>query len=363
MKTKESKRIKAMYNCVGEDRYPYPDGLLYKDGKIVATNGSVICVLKSDYDPENEGKIIRKNGDLCDWRFPRWEEVIPKDYHDYPIDVDPRELLKATKNIKDITGLIYGKKIDSLVEINGCVFNAKLLYGALFVYTEVKLYLCERVGLVGENDGYFFIIAGEKMDQEKIASKNKESLGWNFVKKIYTIEEAINYKPFEKVNFFDGAEIVTGKKIDTIDVNGRQIDVVYSNDFIYAVYKQVSRAWVNYTYSIDELIKKINTDDTFELDFVIPENLNRKFFVIKTKDETTTIEEHSGKLVNIVKFDGVELEVIADLGYYWCLDGYSFTSEYRHNPDAVLKTLKELNYGVADIRAFIRKHVEAENKN
>ncbi len=356
MKTKQSKRIKAMYNCVGEDRYPYPDGLLYKDGKIVATNGSVICVLKSDYDPENEGKIIRKNGDLCDRRFPRWDDVIPKDYHDYPIDVDPKELLKATKNIKGITGLIYGKKIDSLIEINGCVFNAKLLYSALFVETEVKLYLCERVGLVGENDEYFFIIAGEKVDQEKIEAENKESLGWDFVKKIYTIHDALNYKPFEKVNFFDGAEIITGKKIDTVEVNGKQIDVVYSNESIYAVYKQVSRAWINYTSSIDELIKKINLDDTFELDFVIPENLNRKFFVIKTKDETTTVEEHSGKLVNIVKFDGVELEVIADLGYYWCLDGYSFTSEYRHNPDAVLKTLKELNYGVADIRSFINKH-------
>ena len=357
MKTKESKRIKAMYNCVGEDRYPYHDGLLYKDGKIVATNGSVICVLKSDYDPENEGKIIRENGDLRDWRFPRWEDVIPKNYHDYPIDVDPKELLKATKNIKGITGLIYGKKIDSLIEINGCVFNAKLLYDALFVEPEVKLYLCERVGLVGENDEYFFIIAGEKMDQEKIEAENKESLGWDFVKKIYSVNDALSYKPFEKVNFFDGAEIVTGKKIDAVDVNGKQIDVVYSNESIYAVYKQVSRAWINYTSSIDELIKKINLDDTFELDFVIPENLNRKFFVIKTKDETTTIEEHSGKLVNIVKFDGEELEVIRDKGtYYWCLDGYSFTAEYSHNPNSVINHLNKFKYGVADIRAFINKH-------
>ncbi len=358
MKTKQSKRINAMYNCVGEDRYPYPDGLLYKDGKIVATNGSVICVLKSDYDPENEGKIIRKNGDLCDRRFPRWDDVIPKDYHDYPIDVDPKELLKATKNIKNITGLIYGKKIDSLIEINGCVFNAKLLYSALFVDSEVKLYLCRGTMLIGENNDYFFIVGGIKKDHDKIAAENDEYLEHQFVRRIYTIHDALNYKPFEKVNFFDGAEIVTGKKIDTVEVNGKQIDVVYSNDFIYAVYKQVSRAWINYTSSIDELIKKINLDDTFELDFVIPENLNRKFFVIKTKDETTTVEEHSGKLVNIVKFDGVELEVIADLGYYWCLDGYSFTSEYRHNPDAVLKTLKELNYGVAYIRAFISKHVK-----
>jgi hypothetical protein len=359
MKTKESKRIKAMYNCVGEDRYPYPDGLLYKDGKIVATNGSVICVLKSDYDSENEGKIIRKNGDLCDRRFPRWEEVIPKDYHDYPIDVDPKEILKATKNIKGITGLIYGKKIDSLIEINGCVFNARLLYDALFVYPEVKLYLCERVGLVGENDEYFFIIAGEKMDQEKIETKNKESLWWDFVKKIYTVNDALNYKPFEKVNFFDGAEIVTGKKIDTVEVNGKKIDVVYNNNYFYAVYNQVSQVCLHYNFSIDELIEKINTDEFNEIDFVIPENLNRKFFVIKTKDETTTIEEHSGRLVNIVKFYGEELEVIIDKGtYYWCLDGYSFTAEYSHNPNSVINHLNKFKYGVADIRAFINKHVK-----
>jgi hypothetical protein len=101
-----------------------------------------------------------------------------------------------------------------------------------------------------------------------------------------------------------------------------------------------------------------------DIDFVIPENLNRKFFVIKTKDETTTIEEHSGKLVNIVKFDGEELEVIRDKGtYYWCLDGYSFTAEYSHNPNSVINHLNKFKYGVADIQAFIRKHVEAENKN
>jgi hypothetical protein len=80
--------------------------------------------------------------------------------------------------------------------------------------------------------------------------------------------------------------------------------------------------------------------------------------VIKTKDETTTVEEHSGKLVNIVKFDGVELEVIADLGYYWCLDGYSFTAEYSHNPNSVINHLNKFKYGEADIRAFISKHVK-----
>ncbi len=357
MKTKELKRINAMYNCVGDGHYP--DGLLYKDGKIVATNGSVICVLKSDYDPENEGKIIRKHGDLCDWRFPRWEEVIPKDYRDYPINVDPKVLLKAAKNIKEVNGLISRRSIDSLMAINECVFNSKLVFNALFVDTEVKLYLCRGTMLIGENNDYFFIVGGIKKEHDEIAAENDKYLEHQFVRRIYTIEDALNYKPFETINFFDGAEIVTGKKIDTIDVNGRQIDVVYSNDFIYAVYKQVSRAWINYTSSIDELIKKINSDDTFELDFVIPENLNRKFFVIKTKDETTMIEEHSGRLVNIVKFDGEELEVIIDKGtYYWCLDGYSFTAEYSHNPNSVINHLNKFKYGEADIRAFISKHVK-----
>lgn len=362
MKTKQSKRIKAMYNCVGDGHYP--DGLLYKDGKTVATNGSVICVLKSDYDPENEGKIITKNGDLCDRRFPRWEEVIPKDYHDYPIDVDPKEILKATKNIKGITGLIYGKKIDSLIEINGCVFNAKLLYDALFVETEVKLYLCRGTMLIGENNDYFFIVGGIKKDHDKIAAENDEYLEHQIVRMIYTIEEALNYKPFERVNFFDGAEIVTGKKIYTIDVDGYKIEIVSRNNYFNAVYNQVSQVCLHYNFSIDELIEKINTDEFNEIDFVIPENLNRKFFVIKTKDETATIEEHFGRLVNIVKFDGEELEVIRDEGtYYWCLDGYSFTSEYSHNPNSVINHFNRFKYGSADIRAFIRKHVEAENKN
>lgn len=360
----ETKKIKAMYNCVGEDRYPYPDGLLYKDGKIVATNGSVICVLKSDYDPENEGKIIRKNGDLCDRRFSRWEDVIPKDYRDYPIDVDPKELLKSAKNIKEINGLISRRSIDSLIEINGCVFNAKLLYDALFVDSEVKLYLCRGTMLIGENNDYFFIVGGIKKEPDEIAAENDEYLEHQFVRRIYTIKEALNYKPFERVNLFDGAEIVTGKKIDTVEVNGKKIDVVYNNNYFYAVYNQVSQVCLHYNFSIDELIEKINTDEFNEIDFVIPENLNRKFSVIKTKDETTMIEEHSGRLVNIVKFDGVELEVIIEKGtYYWCLDGYSFTAEYSHNPNSVINHLNKFKYVSADIRAFIRKHVEAENKN
>jgi len=353
----KTNKIKAMYNCVGDGCYP--DGLLYKDGKTVATNGYMVCVLKSDYDPQNEGKIITKDGNLCDQRFPRWQDVIPNDYREYQIDIDSQRLSKAAKNIKSITGLVYGRNIGALIEMNGYVFSSKFIFDTLSIDSNVRLYITENARIIGENEDYFFIIAGEKMDNDKVRSKNEECLKNNLVKKIFTVDEALNYKQPEKVNFFDIDEIYTGKKIDEFYIENNKIDIVYHDYYLFAIYNQVSQACVHYNSSIEELKKIIKMDEFKKIDFTIPQNLTKKFFIIRKKDESTYTEKNEGRLVNVVKFDDEKLEVIKYDGmYYWCIDGYSFCSQHHLDTKEIIGKLNKQKYTAEDIKSFIKKHLE-----
>jgi len=354
----ETKKIKAMYNCTGGGYSPYSDGILHKDGKIIATNGYLICVLKSDYDTEKEGKVINKKGEICDVRFPRWEEVIPKDYRDYPIDVDPKKLFEAAKNINGAIGIRTRQKIDTFIEINGHLVSSKLLFDALFVDSDVNLYLCRENRLIGENENFFFMVGTSEIEPEEKEKENNDSVSYQYVKKIYTIDEALEYKPFENVTFFDGSEIRAGKKIKEITLVENKFDVVFSDDKIHAVLNNVSQAYVNGD-SIDHLIEQIGLNSLKEIDFVIPEKLNKSFFVITTNDESFQIDKQSGTLVNMVKFDGEYLEIIEKNGvYYWCLDGYSFCNQYHLNYDDVINRLKRNKYTAENIRAFIKKYTK-----
>ena len=88
----------------------------------------------------------------------------------------------------------------------------------------------------------------------------------------------------------------------------------------------------------------------------------KKFFIIKSNEESTYIEENFGKLANIVKFDGENLEIIEKNGvYYWCLDGYSFCNQYHLNYDDVINRLKRNKYTAENIRAFIKKYTKKNN--
>lgn len=248
-----SKKINAMYHCAGENLYP--DGLLYQEGKIIATTGFILCVLKADYDSEKEGKIISKKGEILNSRFPNWKAVIPSDYHDYLIDVNSQQLFEAVKKIRKIKGLLSGKAIDSIIEVNGQFYNSNFIYKALSVDSDVKLY-AHRIGLIGENEDYFFITTKMKIEPEEKDEENEKSFRWEFVKKIYTIDEAVNFVPYGKINFVDEGANKFGDKIKEVETNGYKIDIVHFDNKIHAVYQNISRAYVYDTYSIDELIDR-----------------------------------------------------------------------------------------------------------
>ena len=56
---------------------PQLSGVYYDRGNIVASDASILVAAKGEYPAEWEGKIIAKNGEEVDEKFPRWEAVIP----------------------------------------------------------------------------------------------------------------------------------------------------------------------------------------------------------------------------------------------------------------------------------------------
>lgn len=60
-----------LWNFVAQDVLrPVMEGIYHEEGFEIASDGHVLVCLKSDYEPENEGKIISKVGEVIDGRYP-----------------------------------------------------------------------------------------------------------------------------------------------------------------------------------------------------------------------------------------------------------------------------------------------------
>ena len=106
------------------------EGVLYAGGKQVVTDSHQILVLNEKYDEELEGKLIGKNGEEIDARFPNYNAVLPKSldgYEAHEIDaekfyswVDERRAAYQVDNM--------GKKTswsdEWYVKIGHCLFKA-----------------------------------------------------------------------------------------------------------------------------------------------------------------------------------------------------------------------------------------------
>ena len=58
--------------------HPVMQGVLYENGKMIATNSYLLVAITREYSPELEGKIIDKNGLERSGMFPNWESIIPE---------------------------------------------------------------------------------------------------------------------------------------------------------------------------------------------------------------------------------------------------------------------------------------------
>ena len=127
--------------------HPVMQGVLYENGKMIATNSYLLVAITREYSPELEGKIIDKNGLERSGMFPNWESIIPEgcgEIHKLPDAEKYRELVRMYKLTKK-QDRISGKKTTVAYKLHdGLCFlmeNFMLFYeacielGTLHAYT------------------------------------------------------------------------------------------------------------------------------------------------------------------------------------------------------------------------------------
>ena len=123
---------------------PRLTGIYHDRGNIVATDGQILCAIKSTYPPEFERKIIGKKGEIIDGKYPRWRCTIPKTTKANLIDLNLEDLRERVEG-----GLAISKKTKQQVVIKietpGCdVYfegvNFKLFLDFISCYPDCKVY-------------------------------------------------------------------------------------------------------------------------------------------------------------------------------------------------------------------------------
>ena len=117
-------KTKSKFNlydfCAKDPLRPAIGGIYHKDGYKVATNGKILVLLKDKYDNELESKIIDRNGQEAQGRYPNYLAVMPKynkdEYTTYRINFDAFE--SQVKNLRTQVYHDWGKKkqwVDEMV--------------------------------------------------------------------------------------------------------------------------------------------------------------------------------------------------------------------------------------------------------
>jgi hypothetical protein len=85
------------YTAQDEKNRPTISGIYYKNGKVYATDGHILCKLSKDYNPDNEGKIIWKDVTIVPGNYPNADRVIPNTEGWVTIPVNFDEIKQAKK--------------------------------------------------------------------------------------------------------------------------------------------------------------------------------------------------------------------------------------------------------------------------
>lgn len=98
--------------CAKDPLRPVMNGILHDKGFKVASDAKLLMMLKEPYEESLEGKIIGRDGETIEGRYPRYEKVMPvydeKEYTTHTIDFD-----SFFDQLKDIRAQVYqdcGKK-------------------------------------------------------------------------------------------------------------------------------------------------------------------------------------------------------------------------------------------------------------
>lgn len=102
-----------IFDFVADDKWhPTMNGILHDKGFKVASDSKLLLMLKESYDKSLEGKIIGREGNVIEGRYPRYEKVMPiynkDEYTTYTIDFD--SFYEQLKNIRTDVYEDCGKK-------------------------------------------------------------------------------------------------------------------------------------------------------------------------------------------------------------------------------------------------------------
>lgn len=117
-------KTKSKFNlydfCAKDPLRPVMEGIYHDKGFKVASDSKLLMMLKEEYDESLEGKIIDRNGNEVEGRYPRYEKVMPtyhaEEYKTHHIDFD-----SFYDQLKEIRTKVYsdcGKKkqwVDEMV--------------------------------------------------------------------------------------------------------------------------------------------------------------------------------------------------------------------------------------------------------
>lgn len=171
----------------------------HENGKIYASDGHILAVVECDYPEEHEGKAYRKDGELETGNRVRYESVIPRKYTDDISFTDRIDDLRAA--VKKVYRLGKGKD-KAVIDLGLTGENAdggpvRVAFQASYLHSAFRLFdlLKEEFTIRVSSKRYMMI--------ESLYSESKVVIMTVWVpmdpelqtRPMFTIEEALNYKP------------------------------------------------------------------------------------------------------------------------------------------------------------------------
>ena len=106
------REFNAMRCTFQQKHTPHPElkGVYHSDGCKIATDAHILVIIKSEYSSELEGKIVDKDGNIINARFPQYSRAIPemKKCKRYSIDLTKFKdaIDKGKKAYKEISPVV-----------------------------------------------------------------------------------------------------------------------------------------------------------------------------------------------------------------------------------------------------------------
>jgi hypothetical protein len=91
------------YISKNDNMRPCFSGVLHENGYKVASDTDILCVIKSEYDSDFEGKIITQKGEIVDASYPNYRLVMPSNMDEFtPFGFDYGDTLQKIKEAERV---------------------------------------------------------------------------------------------------------------------------------------------------------------------------------------------------------------------------------------------------------------------